>query len=121
MIKLFSILAILFLIQFVCGFGSDIAGQIIDTQGNPVEGATLELVVWDQKKDKQPTKTIETTKTGSNGRFEIALGKENPETKLVLTVEKKGYKITVLKFTPQLVQRNDAVFKDYKVILEKNE
>ena len=91
----------------------------MDSQNNPVEGATVKLAVWDTKKDNFPTKIIETTKTDRNGRFSVNIGGEKPETKLWLGIEREGFKITILRFTPLLIQKNSEVFKNYRVILEK--
>ncbi len=113
------LLVILCLIQFSCNSGSDIEGQVLDSQNNPVEGVTIKLVVWDEKKDELPTKVIETTKTEKNGAFAINVGEEKPETKLRLAVEKDGFKMLILKFTPLLIQKNASVFKNYKILLEK--
>jgi hypothetical protein len=120
MTRIFPVLLILFcLFRFGCGNGKDIYARVVDTAGNPVDGATIKLVVWDYKKDAVPTKTIETVTTDKNGKFEIEVGEEKPETKLVLSIEKEGFKAVTLMFTPLLIQKNDAVFKDYQVILEK--
>src|SRR5215213_11592552 len=113
MTRFFSVLLILFcLVRFACHSGKDINGQVVDAQGNPLEGAVIKLVVWDSKKDEFPTKIIETTQTGKNGVFGVNIGEENPETKLVMGVEKDGYKLLTLKFTPLLVQKNGEVFKN---------
>ena len=120
MTRYFSVLTILFcLIQFGCNSQKDISGQIMDEQGNPVEGATLILTVWDQKKDRVPTKIIETIRSGRNGEFGIDIGDENPETKLAMGVEKDGFKLVSMQFTPLLIQKNSEVFKNYRVMLEK--
>jgi hypothetical protein len=118
--KFLRVLSVLLcLLQFGCGFGKDIEGQVVDAQGNPVEGAVIKLVVWDSKKDDFPTKIIETTQTGKNGVFGVNIGEENSETKLMMDVEKDGYKLLTLRFTPLLVQKNGEMFKNYKIILEK--
>ena len=113
------LLILLCLTQFACSSDKDINGQVFDSQNNPVEGATIKLVFWDEKKDDFPTKVIETAKTDKNGAFAISVGEEKPETKLKLAVEKDGFKIIFLKFTPLLIQKNSAVFKNYQILLEK--
>lgn len=116
----FSALVILVcLLQFVCNYGKEIQGQVVDSQNNPIEGAVIKLMVWDQKKDASPTKSLDTTESGKNGGFGINIGEEKPETKLVLGVEKDGFKLTVMQFTPLLIQKNGEVFRNYKVMLEK--
>ena len=91
----------------------------MDEQGNPVEGATVKLIVWDQKKEQFPTKRIDTTQSGKNGGFGINIGGEKPETKLVLGVEKEGFKLVTMQFTQLLIQKNSEVFKNYRIMLEK--
>ncbi len=120
MIKILLIWSVLFcLTQISCNSGKAIQGQIVDTENNPIEGATIKLLVWDQKKDAVPTKTIDTVKSGRNGEFGFNIEGEAPETKLVMDIEKDGFKLTIAKFTPLLIQKNGDVFKNYKVILEK--
>lgn len=121
MTKTLLIWSLLFcLTQIGCNFsGKAIQGQIVDTENNPVEGATIKLLVWDQKKDDVPTKTLETVTSGRNGQFEFDIEGEAPETKLVMDVEKEGFKLTIAKFTPLMIQKNADVFKNYKVILER--
>lgn len=107
------------LTQLSCGSGKAFQGQVVDPQNNPIGGATIKVMVWDQKKDDFPTKMVDTATSGKNGEFEINIEGEAPETKLVIGVEKDGFKFTMLKITPLMVQKNGDVFKNYKVILEK--
>ena len=120
MTKIFLVLTIfLSLTRFGCNSANDIQGQIVDSENNPIEGATIKLLVWDQKKDDFPTRMIDTATSGRNGEFAFDLEGEAPDTKLVTDIEKDGFKITILKFTPLMVEKNGDVFKNYKVILEK--
>ena len=120
MSRIILVLSVLLgLMPLGCNSAKDIQGKVTDPENNPIAGATIKLLVWDQKKADSPSKIIDTVQTGQNGDFAIDVGGESPETKLVISVEKEGYKLAILKFTPQMIGREREVFKNYKVILEK--
>lgn len=110
---------LLALTQFSCDAWSSVVGRVYDSQNNPIENATVQLLIIGVKENKEIYRR--TVRTDKNGKFEVSVGHGVFNVDLSLIAAKDGYKISETEFTAKDIQKNKEQYDDYKIVLEKIE
>ncbi|HEX8139786.1 MAG TPA: carboxypeptidase-like regulatory domain-containing protein [Pyrinomonadaceae bacterium] len=103
--KLFLIASMLTLVS--CDGGTTLTGFVRDTNGQPIEGASLRL--------ESPSGSKSEVLSHANGSYKTSILHSPFKTKLIVTVSKKGYKTYRQEFPSGELQRK------YDVVLERGE